>query len=212
MEALRHLTYKNIIFDLGNVLVKLDEQATLRGFEKLGMGRFEHIRENPEALRLFQGMGIGKVTDQEFFDGFRKLTGSNATDSQIADATNAMLLFIPDEKKQILLSLRAAGYKTYLLSNTINLHWCYCVDKLFPMDGYTVNDYFDRTFVSQKMHMKKPDDEIFQAVITQAGIVPKETLFIDDLAVNCEAAERNGLHSFQNKNFDDWVNVLCTHV
>jgi FMN phosphatase YigB (HAD superfamily) len=209
MKALRHLTYKNIIFDLGNVLVKLDEQATMRGFEQLGMGKFEHIRENPEALRLFQGMGIGKVTDHEFFDGFRKLTGSKATDCQITDATNAMLLFIPDEKKRILLSLRAAGYKTYLLSNTINIHWRYCVDKLFPMEGYTVNDYFDYTFVSQEMRMKKPDDEIFQTVINRTGIVPCETLFIDDLAVNCEAAERNGFHSFQNKNFDDWVSILC---
>lgn len=209
MNPLRNLTYKNIIFDLGNVLVKLDEQATMRGFEQLGMGKFEHISENPEALRLFQGMGIGKVSNQEFFDGFRKLTGSKATDSQITDATNAMLLYIPDEKKRILLSLRAAGYKTYLLSNTINLHWRYCVDKLFPMDGYTVNDYFDHAFVSQEMHMKKPDDEIFQAVINRTGIVPDETLFIDDLAVNCEAAERNGIHSFQNKNFDDWITVLC---
>jgi putative hydrolase of the HAD superfamily len=59
------------------------------------------------------------------------------------------------------------------------------------------------------MHMKKPDDEIFQAVIAQTGIVPDETLFIDDLAVNCEAAERNGIHSFQNKNFDDWISVFC---
>ena len=60
------------------------------------------------------------------------------------------------------------------------------------------------------MHMKKPDDEIFQAVIAQAAIRPEETLFIDDLEMNCKAAERNGLHTFQNKQFDDWVDVLCT--
>lgn len=210
MVTLRQLTYKNIIFDLGNVLVKLDEQATMRGFEKLGMDRYEHVRENPKALRLFQGMGIGLVSDREFFDGFRKLTGSQASDEQITEATNAMLRYIPNEKKRILLALRSAGYKTFLLSNTINLHWRYCRDKLFPMGGYTVNDYFDRTFVSQEMHMKKPDDEIFQAVIAQAAIRPEETLFIDDLEVNCKAAERNGLHTFQNKQFDDWVDVLCT--
>lgn len=210
MLTLRQLTYKNIIFDLGNVLVKLDEQATMRGYEKLGMDKYEHVRENPDALRLFQGMGTGQVSDREFFDGFRKLTGSHASDEQITEATNAMLRYIPDEKKRILLALRAAGYKIFLLSNTINMHWRYCVDKLFPMDGYTINDYFDHTFVSQEMHMKKPDDEIFQAVIDQAAIRPEETLFIDDLEVNCKAAERNGLHTFQNKQFDDWVDVLCT--
>ncbi len=209
MVTLRQLTYKNIIFDLGNVLVKLDEQATMRGFEKLGMDRYEHVRENPKALRLFQGMGIGLVSDREFFDGFRKLTGSQASDEQITEATNAMLRYIPNEKKRILLALRSAGYKTFLLSNTINLHWRYCRDKLFPMDSFTVNDYFDYTFLSQEMHMKKPDDEIFQAVIAQAAIRPEETLFIDDLEVNCAAAERSGLHTFQNEQFDDWVDVLC---
>lgn len=209
MVTLRQLTYKNIIFDLGNVLVKLDEQATMRGFEKLGMDRYEHVRENPKALRLFQGMGIGLVSDREFFDGFRKLTGSQASDEQITEATNAMLRYIPNEKKRILLALRSAGYKTFLLSNTINLHWRYCRDKLFPMDSFTVNDYFDYTFLSQEMHMKKPDDEIFQAVIAQAAIRPEETLFIDDLEVNCASAERNGLHTFQNEQFDDWVDVLC---
>lgn len=154
------------------MLVKLDEQATMRGFEKLGMDRYEHVRENPKALRLFQGMGIGLVSDREFFDGFRKLTGSQASDEQITEATNAMLRYIPNEKKRILLALRSAGYKTFLLSNTINLHWRYCRDKLFPMDSFTVNDYFDYTFLSQEMHMKKPDDEIFQAVIAQAAIRP----------------------------------------
>lgn len=202
------LSYQNIIFDLGNVLVKLDEQATMRGFEQLGLGKFEHIRENPEALRLFQGMGIGRVSNREFFDGFRKLKGSNATDEQITEAVNAMLLYIPDEKKRVLLALRAAGYHTYLLSNTIDLHWRYCVDHLFPMEGHTVDDYFDRTFVSQEMHMKKPDDEIFQAVIAQTGIDRSDTLFIDDLEVNCQAAERNGIHSFQNKEFDDWLKLV----
>lgn len=204
-----NLPYRNIIFDLGNVLVKLDEQATMRGFERLGLGKFEHIRENPEALRLFQGMGIGRVSDREFFDGFRRLTGSAATDEQITDAANAMLLYIPDKKKRILLALRAAGYKTFLLSNTIDLHWHYCVEHLFPMDGYTIKDYFDRTFVSQEMHMKKPDDEIFQTVIAETGIRPADTLFIDDLEVNCQAAERNSIHSFQNKSFEDWEKIIC---
>lgn len=112
------------------------------------------------------------------------------------------------EKKRILLDLRSAGYKTYLLSNTIDLHWRYCVEQLFPMNDYTVDDYFEHTFVSQEMHMKKPDDEIFQAVLYEADIRPEETLFVDDLEVNCQAAERNGIHSFQNKEFDDWIDYF----
>ena len=202
------MNYKNIIFDLGNVLVKLDEDATMRAFEKLGMGSFKHLRENPEALQLFQAMGIGRISNQEFFDSFRRIINPNATDKQIIDATNAMLVTIPNVKKQKLIDLRKVGYRTFLLSNTIDIHWRYCKDELFPMDKLTVDDYFERIFISQKMHMKKPDDEIFQTVIKEAGIDPNETLFIDDLEVNCKAAERSGIHAFQNKEFDDWMKLF----
>ena len=202
------MNYKNIIFDLGNVLVKLDEDATMQAFENLGMGRYKHLRENPEALKLFQAMGIGMISNQDFFNAFRKIVNPNTTDKQITDATNAMLITIPDVKKQKLMDLRKAGYRTFLLSNTIDLHWRYCKDELFPMDNFTVDDYFEHTFTSQKMHMKKPDDEIFQTVIQETGIEPNETIFIDDLEVNCNAAERNGIHAFQNKEFDDWMKLF----
>jgi putative hydrolase of the HAD superfamily len=199
------MNYKNIIFDLGNVLVKLDEDATMLAFENLGMERYKHLHEYPEALKLFQAMGIGMISNQDFFNAFRRIVNPNTTDKQITDATNAMLITIPDAKKQKLIELRKAGYRTFLLSNTIDLHWRYCKDKLFPMDNFTVNDYFEHTFLSQEMHMKKPDDEIFQTVIQKTGIKPNETIFIDDLEVNCNAAERNGIHTFQNKEFDDWM-------
>lgn len=202
------MNYKNIIFDLGNVLVKLDEAATMRAFEALGWPKKEHIREYAEGQRLFQAMGVGQMSNKQFFDTFRATTHSNVTDRQITDATNAMLLYIPEEKKRKLLQLREKGHRVFLLSNTIDLHWQYCKNNLFPMDQYGVDDYFEKTFLSQEMHMKKPDDEIFQQVVKDAAMDPGATLFIDDLEVNCEAAERNGIHTFQNKNFDDWMQLF----
>lgn len=202
------MNYKNIIFDLGNVLVKLDEAATMRAFEALGWPKKEHIREYAEGQRLFQAMGVGQMSNKQFFDAFRATTHSNVTDRQITDATNAMLLYIPEEKKRKLLQLRVKGHRVFLLSNTIDLHWQYCKNNLFPMDQYGVDDYFEKTFLSQEMHMKKPDDEIFQQVVKDAAMDPGATLFIDDLEVNCEAAERNGIRTFQNKNFDDWMQLF----
>ena len=202
------MNYKNIIFDLGNVLVKLDEAATMRAFETLGWPKKDHIREYAEGLKLFQAMGVGMMSNQQFFDAFRATTHSKVTDQQITEATNAMLLYIPEEKKSKLLQLRKEGHRVFLLSNTIDLHWQYCKKNLFPMDHYGVDDYFEKAFLSQEMHMKKPDDEIFQQVINDATIDPNDTLFIDDLEVNCEAAERNGIHSFQNKDFDDWMKLF----
>ncbi len=202
------MTYKNIIFDLGNVIVRLDESATMQAFEQLGLGKFDHVRDNPETLKLFQGMGLGLISNEEYFTAFRRMAREDLTDEQIANATNAMLRYIPDAKKQKLIDLRKAGYRTFLLSNTIDLHWRYCCENLFAMGPYSVDDYFERTFVSQEMHMKKPNDDIFQEVIRETGICPTETLFIDDLMVNCQAAERNGMHAFHNKDFDDWMTLF----
>lgn len=202
------MMYKNIVFDLGNVLVKLDEHQTIKRFEQLGLKDAGHISENPEMLKLFQDMGIGLLSNREFFDSFRRIANTEATDNQITDAANAMLRYIPDEKKQKLLDLRKAGYRVYLLSNTNDIHWRYCADVLFPMQDYGINDYFDGMFLSQELHVEKPDDRIFQIVIKETGILPNETLFVDDLEANCLAAKRNGFHTFQNIGFDDWMKIL----
>ena len=202
------MVYRNIVFDLGNVLVKLDEHAMIQRFEQLGWKVAGHFRKNPEVLKLFQDMGIGHISNQTFFDGVRRISNTETTNEQITDAANAMLRYIPDEKKQLLLDLRKNGYHVYLLSNTNDIHWRYCADVLFPMQDYGVSDYFDGVFLSQELHVEKPSDRIFQIVIQQTGISPRETLFVDDLEDNCLAAQRNGFHTFQNKDFDDWISEI----
>ena len=71
--------------------------------------------------------------------------------------------------------------------------------------NHGVEDYFEQCFLSQRMHLAKPDARIYEEVIRQANINPDETLFIDDLKENCEAAEKLGIHTFQNVKFDDWL-------
>ena len=53
------------------------------------------------------------------------------TNGEIIDAANTMLVEIPDEKKERLLQLKKAGYRLFLLSNTIDVHWDYCVEHAF---------------------------------------------------------------------------------
>ena len=135
------------------------------------------------------------------FNAIRK--GGNM--SCIVNAANKMLVEIPDEKKERLLQLKKAGYRLFLLSNTIDVHWDYCVEHLFPYQNYGIEDYFEQCFLSQRMHLAKPNARIYEEVIRQANIHPDETLFIDDLKENCEAAEKLGIHTFQNVKFDDWL-------
>ena len=199
------MQYKNIIFDLGNVLVKLNPEGCIGAFKAIGMG--ELVEQNPqsEGMKLMSKLGVGMITTEEFCEAARKLTGTDVTNEEIIDAANKMLVEIPDEKKERLLQLKKAGYRLFLLSNTIDVHWDYCVENLFPYQNHGVEDYFEQCFLSQRMHLAKPNARIYEEVIRQANILPDETLFIDDLKENCEAAEKLGIHTFQNVKFDDWL-------
>lgn len=152
-------------------------------------------------------LGVGLISTEQFCDAARNLTLTTVSNHQIIEAANRMLVVIPDEKKRRLLKLKAKGYRLFLLSNTIDIHWDYCVEKLFPYQGHNVEDYFEKVFLSQRLHLSKPDARIYEEVIRQAAIVPEESLFIDDLQENCIAAENLGIHTFQNAEFDDWLDL-----
>ena len=201
------MQYKNIIFDLGNVLVKLNPEGCIGAFKAIGMGELVDSNPQSEGMKLMSKLGVGMITTEEFCEAARKLTGTYVTNEEIIDAANKMLVEIPDEKKERLLQLKKAGYRLFLLSNTIDIHWDYCVDHLFPYQKYGVEDYFEQCFLSQRMHLAKPNARIYEEVIRQANIHPDETLFIDDLKENCEAAEKLGIHTFQNVKFDDWLEL-----
>lgn len=194
---------KHIIFDLGNVLVRLDTPACIEAFKKIGMEMVIN-RSNDDAKSVLEQLGLGLISVETFCQKARELSGSQASDEAICRAANAMLVEIPDEKKRRLLDLRARGHRVFLLSNTNSIHWDYCVEQLFPYKNYGVADYFERIFLSQEMHLQKPDAEIFNEVLRQTGIRAEDSIFIDDLPENCEAARGVGIQAFQNTNFDDW--------
>ena len=201
------MQYKNIIFDLGNVLVKLNPEGCIGAFKAIGMGELVDSNPQSEGMKLMSKLGVGMITTEEFCEAARKLTGTDVTNEEIINAANKMLVEIPDEKKERLLQLKKAGYRLFLLSNTIDVHWDYCLENLFPYQNHGADDYFEQCFLSQRMHLAKPNARIYEEVIRQANIHPDETLFIDDLKENCEAAEKLGIHTFQNVKFDDWLEL-----
>lgn len=178
-----------------------------RGFQGDRNGELANPNPESEGMKLMSKLGVGMITTEAFCDAARELTGADVTNEEIIDAANKMLVEIPDEKKKRLLQLKKAGYRLFLLSNTIDIHWDYCVEHLFLYQNHGVEDYFEHCFLSQRMHLAKPDAHIYEVVIRQATIHPDETLFIDDLKENCEAAEKLGIHTFQNVKFDDWLSL-----
>lgn len=187
---------KNIVFDLGGVLVNLDFDNCLNAFRKAGFQDIEKQVRQFEGEGLFSRFELGKIGPEEFREAVRKETGESLSDRKIDDMWNLMLLDIPREKLDLLLELRE-HYMVYLLSNTNRIHWDYACEQMFNYRSFRVNDFFEDTFLSFEMHLAKPDKGIYEQMMKEANILPEETFFIDDLEANCRAAAALGIQTRQ---------------
>jgi len=130
---------------------------------------------------------IGKISDQDFRDELRKLTGLNIKDEVLDKTWNQIIGDYPPDRIELLKAIKP-NYKLYLLSNTNNIHFKFYIQKFKKEFGYDFISLFDETYWSFKIGCRKPDDEPYQYVIDKNNLAPEETLFIDDSIQNIEAA------------------------
>ena len=198
---------KNIVFDLGGVLVDLDFKAAINGLQQAGFANVKEQLQSFDREGIFQKFELGEMSADEFRTAIRENSTVELTDEEVDNLWNAMLLEIPREKLELILDLRGK-YMVYLLSNTNSIHWNYVCKNAFNYRGFRVNDYFEETFLSYEMHLAKPDKAIFEKVLQDANLLPEETLFIDDSEANCKAAEEVGIHAHHYHIGDDLSKVF----
>ena len=198
---------RNIIFDLGGVLVDLDFKAAINGLQEAG---FANVKEQLLAFDregIFQKFELGEMNADEFRAAIRENSTVTLTDEEVDALWNLMMLEVPREKLELILELRGK-YMVYLLSNTNSIHWDYVCKNAFNYRGFRVEDYFEETFLSYEMHLAKPDKAIFEKVLHDANLLPEETLFIDDSEANCKAAEEVGIHAHHYHIGDDLKEIF----
>ncbi|MDD3039377.1 HAD family phosphatase [Bacteroides sp.] len=198
---------KNLLIDLGGVLINLDRQRCIDNFKKLGCEHMEALLNFYHQQGIFMQQEKGLITSAEFRNGVREMMGKTLSDEQIDAAWNSFLVDIPALKLELLLKLREK-YVVYLLSNTNAIHWEWICKNAFPYRTFKAEDYFEKAYLSFEMKMIKPDTEIFEAVIEDAGINPKETFFIDDSEINCKAAQELGISTYTPKAGEDWSHLF----
>ena len=195
---------KNLLIDFGGVLIDLDRRRCLEHFRRLGMPDVENLLHDCHQEGFFQLHEKGLISDAGFRERIRQAIGRPVTDEAIDEAWNSFLDGIPAYKLDFLLELRK-HYTVCLLSNTNAIHWDYACTHDFAQGGRRVEDYFDRIYLSYQLKMIKPDAEIFQAVLADAGLTPEETLFIDDAE---RTARSLGIHTYTPQAHEDWRHLF----
>lgn len=185
---------KNLLFDLGGVIMDIRRENCVKAFEAIGMYDARTLLGEYEQAGVFAGIENGSLTPRQFHDEIRRIIGRPVTDSEIDDAFQRFLIGIPGHRLDELQRLRAR-FGIYLLSNTNPIMWDGEISRNFRSRGHDVNFYFDGILRSYEAGVMKPDPAIFRLAAERFGIHPDETLFIDDSRSNLDAAEALGFHT-----------------
>jgi len=185
---------KNILFDLGGVLLNLDVAQTRDAFIKLGVTQIDDLFRIGHAASFFKEYETGAISDQEFVEKARQLAHPGTTSDQIIAAWNVMLLDFPAERVQFL-NLLKNKYRLFLFSNTNAIHLQAFHKSYQEVYGTAMDDLFEKACYSHVINQRKPDVAAFQYVIKDCNIEARETLFIDDALVNIEGARKAGLQA-----------------
>ena len=198
---------KNIIFDFGGVICDLHPQRCLDQFRQLGCEINMFPTQYSQFDGVFKQIDRGDISMEEFYENIRQQGKvPNATDEQIQQAWLSVLGEIPDERFEAFDRLRR-NYRLYILSNCNDLHWEHLSRKRMVYRGENIMHWFSQLFLSYKLHLEKPEPEIYQAVLDMAGIKAEESLFIDDNQPNLDAAAKMGFHTLLSTS-GDWVEKL----
>ena len=187
---------KNIIFDYGNVIFEINFQIAQNAFKELGIQNIESFFGHKGHDQLFSDLETGSISPAQFRNGIR-LAAQNQelTDSEIDAAWNSLLIGVPENVHEVLLEVKKK-YRTFLLSNTNQIHYDYIMDYLKRQFKVENNDHlFNKAYYSQLMFLRKPNVEIFEQVIKENDLNPTETLFIDDSPQHLVGAQKAGLQT-----------------
>ncbi len=199
---------KNIIFDLGGVIINIKPQNTYDAFEKLIGSPINQQNLPVDHYPIFSEFERGTLSSETFLNQFRSEFNINVSDTEIIHAWNAMLLDIPSERHELLLKLKK-DYNLFLLSNTNEIHRLY-IDQLirdeYAQDG--LNTYFKKTFTSYELNLQKPEDAIFTQVLNDQNLIANETLFIDDTEIHLKTAQKLGIQTILASEMQDMMRIF----
>ena len=199
---------KNIILDLGGVILELDVEKTIRAFQKLGFPNLKDADIILSKYPFFLDFETGKISPEEFISKVVEMSGGQISEDRVLKAWNAMLLGFKPESISLLMNLRKK-YRLFLLSNTNAIHEIHYNLQLKNEHGIeNLNRIFEKVYYSHQLKMRKPNAEIFRHVLKDAHILAEECLYIDDTFEHIEVARSLGIQAYHLETPERITNIL----
>ena len=203
---------RNIIFDLGGVILPLDQPQAVRRFEALGLKDAEQRLDPYTQQGIFGDLEEGKIDAEAFRLELSKLIGREVSFDECCYAWQGYAKELPQRNLDALKKLRSEGYRLILLSNTNPYMMSWVMSPDFDGEGHSLEDYMDACYCSYKMGFMKPDTEFFHRVLLAEQTAPSEMLFLDDGPRNVAVASQMGIRTFCPENGEDWTQKIYEYL
>lgn len=186
---------KNVILDLGGVIINIDPMQTAEYLSAHGVNDIETFFARLEEARVFERVELGKINEEEMLDEIRRLIPNSPPREILRASWNSLLLDIPAERGAIVQRL-AAKYPLYLLSNTSPGHIAIIDDMVQRQFAWkSLREPFVHAFYSYEMGTRKPEGAIYAQMLEESGLNPEESVFLDDTLANLEKAREFNLQT-----------------
>ena len=199
---------RNIVFDLGGVIMTICQEEAIKRFKSIGLKNVEDFLNPYTQTDIFGDIEEGKISAEQFRAKLSELIGKEVTYEECKFAWLGYRQDVPLRNLDILRKLKAQGYKLILLSNTNPFMMSWGLSGEFDGNGNSLESYFDSLYLSYKLGVMKPNKKIFQYIIDNEKIQPGESLFIDDGERNINAARLLGFKTLCPINGEDWTKEL----
>ncbi|MDD3108080.1 MAG: HAD family phosphatase [Alistipes sp.] len=194
---------QTIVFDMGGVLIDYSLSVCIDSFHRLGWKVAEELINPFTQGGILLDLERGAIDPPTFRQAICQAIGHPVADEKIDQALCSFLIALPLDKLDMLRALRRQGFQLFMLSNTNPIMMHHIRNTFFRQQGGSVDDYFDRLFLSFEMKQVKPGDAIFRQMIETSQILPSETLFIDDGEANIQTAQTLGFHTYLASQHED---------
>jgi len=187
---------KNVILDLGGVLVDIEPENTLTALKRIMQPHLIETIDWDETPEVVHAMETGRWSKKQFYDHFKAVCKCDVIEEEIVDAWCDMINEFPHERLWLVRQL-SQKYSLYLLSNTNVFHIKHFEKDFKNRYHFPLHQLFKKVYYSSEIGLRKPDAECFLHVLNDAGLKPEETVMIDDREDNCLAAESVGMKSIK---------------
>jgi putative hydrolase of the HAD superfamily len=203
---------KNLIFDLGGVIITLAPDEALRRFKSLGLENAEEQMDAYTQMGIFGQLEEGKISAEAFREELSRQVGREVTYDECRHAWLGYVKEVPQRNLDALLRLRSEGYRIILLSNTNPYMMSWVRSTEFDGHGHSIDYYMDACYLSYQLGVMKPDTEFFHRVLMTEKIMASETLFIDDGPRNVATASQMGIRTYCPQNGADWTTTIYEYI